>query len=77
MMGMHGGLVDDVDADYARLLDSLKTNSKFVGVNDFLFAYKPLIKRDHIDINDCLKEARDLGLATGKFELKLRPELFR
>ena len=58
------------------LIKSLKKDKDFENFGDFLFAYKPLLKVDDVDMDTLKNEAYDMGILRSKPKIKLDKKIF-
>lgn len=76
LLAMDGDLVEDIDGEYWGLIKSLKKDKDFENFGDFLFAYKPLLKVDDVDMDTLKNEAYDMGILRSKPKIKLDKKIF-
>lgn len=76
LLAMDGDLVEDIDGEYWKLAKLLDDDKDFEKIGDFLFAYKPLLKVDNVNISTCENEAYEMGILRKKPHITLDPKLF-
>ena len=76
LIGLDEDIVEDIDGAYWDLVSSLTKDSDFEKLGDYVFAYKPLMKKDDVHMDTIKNEAYEIKLVKDDKDFKLDPKIF-
>lgn len=71
LYGLDGNLIEDIDGRYHKLYGEIEKDDRWIPMGNCLFAYKPLLENDNLDINKLKEEADKLKLVWHKPKIKV------
>lgn len=71
LYGLDGNLIEDIDGRYHKLTKELKKDKDWIDMGNCLFAYKPLLENDSLEMSKIEKEAEKLKLVWHKPKIEI------